>query len=423
MKYLTYFLSFLLTGILLFSCEKENPSPSENPSENPSTSDRGIKEIKLSAVDSSVVEASNQLGFEMMHDLVANTEEHENLLISPLSISYALCMNYNGAGGETKTEMAQGLNLEGIPLADVNESYRHLTKSLQNADEQVTVEIANSLWIRETFAVQDDFIQVNRDYYNAKVSPLDFSNPEAAKDTINDWVADKTHNKIDKIVDFIDRLDVMFLINAIYFNGQWKYQFDEEYTSDKPFYTRDGEEIQVPTMELEDDFLFLENEYCTGVELPYGRGNFTMVLLLPDEDHYPEEVINNLSADSWGTMLTEADTMVKIVSLPKFKFSYKKKLKQTLINLGMEKPFDPYSADFDKINPSKQIYISRVNHKSFIDVNEEGTEAAAVTSVVDTAASIDSKLISFNRPFVFAIREQSTNTIMFCGIIERPEYE
>ncbi len=400
---------FLLTGIFLISCEKENISP------------QGIKEIKLSATDNSVVNASNQLGFDMMQDIVANAEEHENLLISPLSISYALNMTHNGAEEETKTEMSQSLNLEGIPLPDVNESYRHLTTSLQNADEKVTMEIANSIWYRDTFPVEDEFIQVNQEYYDAEVSPLDFSNTDAAKETMNNWVANKTNDKIDKIVEFINPLDVMFLMNAVYFKGQWKCPFNEDKTTKRSFFPRDGEMIQAPTMLIEEDFLFLENDFCTGVELPYGRGNFSMVLLLPDEGQLPEDIINNLSSDSWDDLLTEADTTEILVSLPKFKFSYYKMLNQTLKNLGMEKAFDKLEANFEKINRNEVLYISRVNHKSFIDVNEEGTEAAAVTSVGITTTSMPDN-ISFNRPFVFAIREQSTNAILFSGIIERPEY-
>ena len=400
---------FLFTGIFLISCESENTSP------------KGIKEIKLSATDNSVVNASNQLGFDMMQDIVANAEEHENLLISPLSISYALNMTHNGAEEETKTEMAQSLNLEGIPLPDVNESYRHLTTSLQNADEKVTMEIANSIWYRDTFPVEDEFIQVNQEYYDAEVSPLDFSNTDAAKETMNNWVANKTNDKIDKIVEFINPLDVMFLMNAVYFKGQWKYPFNEDKTTQRSFFPRDGEMIQAPTMLIEEDFLFLENDFCTGVELPYGRGNFSMVLLLPDEGQLPEDIINNLSSDSWDDLLSEADTTEILVSLPKFKFSYYKMLNQTLKNLGMEKAFDKLEANFEKINRNEVLYISRVNHKSFIDVNEEGTEAAAVTSVGITTTSMPDN-ISFNRPFVFAIREQSTNAILFSGIIERPEY-
>lgn len=401
---------FFLAGILLFSCESESTSP------------KGIKEIKLSATDNSVVNASNQFGFDMMQDLVTNADEHDNLLISPLSISYALNMTHNGAKEETKTEMAQSMNLEGIPLPEVNESYRHLTESLQNADDKVTMEIANSIWYRDTFSVEDEFIQVNQDYYDAEVSPLDFSNTEAAKETMNNWVANKTHDKIERIVDYINPLDVMFLINAVYFNGQWKYQFDEALTSDKPFYTRDEETLMAPFMQIKEDFLFLENDICSGVELPYGRGNFTMVLLLPDEGYFPEDIVNSFTAESWDNMISDGTSQEILVELPKFKFSYKKLLNQTLKNLGMEKAFDKYAANFEKINSHGGLYISRVKHKSFIDVNEEGTEAAAVTSVGMTNFSMPDN-ISFNRPFVFAIREQSTNTILFSGIVERPEYD
>ena len=412
MKQLAFILSFLLAGIMS-TCQTDNPPSPDNE----------IKDIKLSKTDNSVVAASNQLGFDLMKNLVINSDEHKNLLISPLSISYALSMSYNGAKADTKTEMARCLNLDDLPISDVNESFSHLTESLQNADEKVTMEIANSLWYHNTFEVQDDFIEVNQNYYDAQVSPLDFSGSDAVK-TINNWVANKTRDKIDKIINSIDPLDVMFLINAVHFNGQWKYKFDEEKTSEEPFYTRNNEEIQVPTMEVDDDFLYMENEYCSGVELPYGDGNFTMILLLPDKDKHPEDIITNLSAQSWNSLISEADSMEKHIYLPKFKFSYKKGLKQTLQNLGMKKAFNSDSANFDKINPDAQdLHISKVTHKSFIDVNEKGTEAAAVTSVTIGVTSVGpSNVLRFNRPFVFAIREQSTNTIVFSGIIEKPEY-
>ncbi len=409
MKHLTYLLIFA-HALILLSCEKETVAP------------KGIKDIKLSPEETSVIAASNQFGFEMMQDILANAEEHENLLISPLSISYALCMTYNGAESETRSKMAQCLNLDGMPLPEVNESYHHLTESLQHADDKITMEIANSIWYRDTYPVEDEFIQVNQDYYDAEVSPIDFSNTEAAKETMNNWVANRTHDKIDRIVEYIDPLDVMFLMNAVYFRGQWKHQFDEDKTTQRSFYPRDGEMIQVPTMNIEKGFQFLENDICSGVELPYGRGNFTMVLLLPDEGYFPEDIVSSFTAETWDNMISDGTSKEILVALPKFKFSYNKMLNQTLKNLGMDKAFDENEANFEKINRNGDLYISRVNHKSFIDVNEEGTEAAAVTSVGVTVTSMPDN-INFNRPFVFAIREQSTNTILFSGIVERPEYD
>jgi serpin B len=158
------------------------------------------------------------------------------------------------------------------------------------------------------------------------------------------------------------------------------------------------------------------------VELPYGRGNFTMVLLLPDEGYFPEDIVSSFTAETWDNMISDGTSKEILVALPKFKFSYNKMLNQTLKNLGMDKAFDENEANFEKINRNGDLYISRVNHKSFIDVNEEGTEAAAVTSVGVTVTSMPDN-INFNRPFVFAIREQSTNTILFSGIVERPEYD
>lgn len=405
--------SIILSIFLFMACDKSNPQPDR----------KELKPIKMSHADASVVEASNQFGFEMMNELKEQANVHKNMLISPLSISYALGMTYNGAAGDTKAEMAACMNLESLPLQEVNSSFQYLTEALMNVDEKVHMEIANSIWYRKSFQVQDDFIQTNSKYYNALVSSLDFSSPDASS-TINNWVSDATNGKIDRIVGQISPLDMMFLINAIYFKGQWRHEFEKNKTTGQVFYLRNGEEVQVPTMQVESKFRYFENDYCSAVEMPYGRGNFSMVLMLPEENLQPEDVISQLaSGASLSEELEQADSTSVQVYLPKFTFSYEQAMNGILKSLGMEKAFDPHQANFTKINPEvDDLHVSSVKHKSFIEVNEEGTEAAAVTSVTVgvTSAGPSGYVLRFNRPFVFAIREQSTETILFSGIVETP---
>ena len=272
--------------------------------------------------------------------------------------------------------------------------------------------------------MEQDFIDVNEKYYGAEVSPLDFNKTEAV-DIINDWVAEKTHDKITNIVESINPLDVMFLINALYFNGKWKYQFDEEKTTEESFYLQDGNEIQTDMMMTETDLRYHRNDLFQAVELPYGRGNYSMVCFLPSQGHHPDDIIAAMNNENWNQWMTNLDTTGIELHLPKFKFEYKKKLNEMLSLLGMEVAFDPTKSDFSGINPDrKDLYISKVLHKTFVEVDEKGTEAAAVTSVTMTLTSVGGggpMVLRFDRPFVFAIREVTTNTIVFMGKLMEPD--
>jgi len=274
--------------------------------------------------------------------------------------------------------------------------------------------------------VEQDFIDVNQSYYYAEVSPLDFSDPGAVN-TINNWVADKTNDLITKVLDGIPSDAVMYLINAIYFKGIWKYEFDESNTEEEPFYLDDGTTKDVPMMVQEASFNYLSNDLIRAVELPYGYGNYSMIILLPRENRTLDDVIDQLSNENWNKWLSEFQGEVPVqIHLPRFKFEYKNLLNDELTNLEMGIAFDPFQADFSKINPYEQLFISKVIHKSFIEVNEEGTEAAAVTVVEISLTSADGdNIIPFyvNQPFLFAIKEKYTNTIAFIGKVMEPDTE
>ena len=403
---------FLLSGIQ-YSCENEDQ---DKPLPEP-------KEIEVDAPTRQLIGSGNQMGFELLKKIHESQESPQNTMISPVSVALALAMTYNGAEGETKRAMEEALQLTGLSRQEINASYQALMEALLTVDPKVTMEIANSIWYRQEFSVEQDFLDVNQEYYDAEVSALDFNSSEAPS-VINNWVSDKTHGKITKIIEQIDPLTMMYLINAIYFNGKWRYQFEADKTSDEPFYLADSSEIQVPTMQTEADLGYFSHDLFRAVELPYGRGNYSMVCMLPREEYQVDDVIGAMNENNWEDWMNGMQEYAVQVHLPKFKFEYKKSLKEILIQMGMGVAFDPYESDFSGINPDRDdLHISEVKHKTFIEVDEKGTEAAAVTSVTMSTTSADPGgpvVVKFDKPFVFAIREVTNGTIVFVGKVVEP---
>ena len=376
--------------------------------------------IEITQKAQEILSASNQFGFEILQKAYAE-DGSENLMISPLSITQALSMTYNGANGETKTAFENVLHYEGQTTAEVNQAALDLTTALLEVDSKVDIKIANSIWYRQGFSVEQDFITANQTYYDAEVSELDFGNP-ASKDIINHWVDEKTNHKIEKIVDNISSDDMMFLINAIYFKGDWKAGFDKDDTENKPFYLVDGATKNVVMMKTESDFsVYLEQNYAA-IDLPYGQGNYSMVVLLPNDDSSLNELINQLDNEEWSALMQNmGEPSAWNLELPKFKFEYENTLNNELIDLGLGVAFSDL-ADFTGINTNGGLTISRVKHKTFIEVNEEGTEAAAATSVVVGVTSVGPNTNTFiiDHPFLFVIKEKYTNAILFVGTVSDP---
>ena len=396
-----------------FSCgEKDQPKPNPGP-----------KPIEVTPQARQLIDADNRFGLELFRNITAGADQPENTMLSPVSVSLALAMTYNGAEGDTKTGMEETLNLSGLSTREINESYQSLMEALLSVDPKVTMEIANSIWYRQGFSIEQDFIDVNREYYDARVEALDFNSPDAVQ-TINNWVGDQTQGKIPKIIDSIDPLTMMYLINAIYFNGKWSHQFDKDKTSQQPFYLADGSEIQADMMQTEAGFRYLGNDLFQAVGMPYGRGNYSMVCMLPREDLEVGDLIQQMDAENWNHWMQAMDSANVQVHLPRFSFEYGKTLNELLKAMGMEDAFDANKSDFSGINPDrKDLHISEVKHKTFVEVDEKGTEAAAVTSVTVGVTSVDPNqpvVVKFDRPFVFAIREVTTGTIVFVGKVENP---
>ncbi len=305
----------------------------------------------------------------------------------------------------------------------VNESYKDLMGQLLHLDERVEFSIANSIWYKQGFTVLEDFISTNREYFDAAVEELDFADP-GAKDIINGWIEEKTNDRIQDMLDYIPSSAVMYLVNAIYFNAKWKYQFDAEATTPGVFFKAEGSQTQAEFMKVKGAFNYLIGQGFSAVELPYGDSAFSMMILLPVSDSNLDELVEALDQELWAGLLATPVVRNVQIEIPKFKYGFKSLLNDPLINLGMGVAFGD-GADFSRITPGGGICISRVIHQTFIDVQEEGTEAAAATIVEmrETSAGPDETVFRADRPFLYVIKENSTSAILFMGKVEEPVYE
>lgn len=385
----------------------------------------GPKEIYLTASQVEIIDGSNNFGLDLFREVLAGEPASENVFISPLSVHLALSMTWNGARGETRAQMEDVLNYPDIEGDSINSSNQRLIRDLLSVDDMVETGIANSIWYRDGFDIEKSFLDVNKKYFDARISPLDF-NSASALEVINAWVAEMTKNRIEEIIDQIDADHVMFLINAIYFKGIWSTEFVAEKTRERPFYLSGGRTKDVMTMETEGEFAYADREGYRVAELPYGQGNYSMLVFLPDADTGIDNMIGSLDAEEWNTLPDLMTGKQNInIRLPRFTFEYDTDLNTSLSEMGMKDAFIGNVADFTGINRNGRLYISRVRHKSFIEVNEEGTEAAAVTSVEIRLTSFnpdEAQITPFHvdRPFVIAIKEKYTNSIIFIGRVMEP---
>ncbi len=342
-------------------------------------------------------------------------------MISPLSVSYALGMCYNGAAGTTKEAFENVLHFGELTTQEVNESYKDLMDQLIHLDEQVEFTIANSIWYKLGFEVLEEFIDTNKTYFDAVVRELDFSNP-ASIDIINAWIEDKTRDKIKDMLNQIPPDAVMYLINAIYFNAKWKYKFDKTNTQTGTFYREDGSTGQADFMKLNGVFNYKSTADFTAVELPYGDSTFSMLVFLPANGKKVNDLVNRMDTADYSTWAGSFKSQNVKVELPKFRYSYggvNELLNDPLKNLGLEIAFGA-GADFSRITPGGGIWISRVIHQTFIDVQEEGTEAAAAT-IVEFIKEMTA-VFRADKPFLYIIRENSSGAIMFMGKVGNPEF-
>jgi len=376
----------------------------------------------LTPSEQQLVQTSQNFGLKLFREInVQDTDK--NLFISPLSVSMALGMTMNGAVGETYEAMRQTLDFGDLSEAEINEAYRSLINLLLNLDPEVIFEIANSIWPKEGYPVLPEFMEINRKYFDAEARPLDFSRADAV-DIINNWISKKTHGKIENMLDYIPADAVMYLINAIYFKGTWTYQFDKEHTRSEPFYRAPQNPVDVEMMKISGNFLYYSDSEVQIIDLPYGDSLFCMTIFLPAAGQSIDDFIAGLTPEQWFSYLQSMQREFGTLTLPKLKIGYKLLMNDVLHALGMGIAFSG-GADFSRINGFGGLFISRVIHQSFVQVDEEGTEAAAATIVEirETSAGPEGFDMRVNRPYFFVIRERSNNTLLFMGKIIEPLWE
>lgn len=390
---------------------------------------QGLQQLPATAmavpevVDAKLVAANTKFGFKLFKEILKQ-DSSKNIFVSPSSVALALAMTYNGASGQTQQAMAKTLELQGMSLQQINAANASLKAILENPDPKVQLSIANSLWARAGVPFKQDFLQRNQNFYKALVTNLDFSAPNAAI-VINNWVKQSTGGKIEQIVETITSDQVLFVINAIYFKGKWTNEFNKKQTAEYPFYLAAGRQKQHLMMSQSSEYRYYSNEKFQAVSLPYGENKrLSLYIFLPVKNSSLSAFYKTLNAENWEKWMTQFRSREGFIRLPRFKMQYDIELKDALAALGMGVAFSD-NANFSGISDDN-LSIDEVKHKTFVEVNEEGTEAAAVTAVTIIRTSLEINpeepfRMIVDRPFFCAIRDNQTGTVLFMGSIVEPQ--
>lgn len=372
---------------------------------------------ELSAAEQGVRNASNAFAFTLF-DKVNAASPGRNVFVSPLSVSMSLGMVLNGAGGETRDQMRRVLGFGESELATIQAGYRDLTTLLMGLDRSTSFQIANSIWYDQAYPFLPGFLESGREWFDTEIRGVNFSDTEGTRRAVNGWVNEKTNGRIPTIVDQVSPDDVMYLINAIWFKGSWRSRFDPSETRTAGFTAADGTLQSVPMMSQEADsaagFRYFADAAVEAGELPYGNGAFAMTIVMPRTGSI-DAFAATLTRERWDAIVTGlVDTRGFTVAMPRFTLTYERELRDDLVTLGMSDAFDPARADLSGMTARRDLYVAFVKHKTFLKVDEVGTEAAAVTN---TGIRVVSMPPSFrvDRPFIFAIRERLSGTVLFVG--------
>ncbi len=393
------------------SCKKEGAETDTTPAD-----------IELTTKSLLVIGKSNDFGVSLFGK-IADDKRSDNVIISPLSASAALTMLMNGSDGNTSLQISEMLGYNtGVSVDEINQSYRSLTDQLLSVDPEVDINLANAAFYRSGFTIKPSFITTLRELFGAGAEGLDFRLPSAVE-AINSWAEENTSGKITEVIDQISEETVLFLMNALYFNGSWTREFDTENTVPMPFYPDEGDGFDVVTMNGITDAKLLHSEGFSAVEIPYGRTNFSMVVIVPDNSlaSFAGSFTGHLYRTITGEFDQKAEFSDVEVSMPLFSFHFEEMLNDHLKTLGMTDAFDPHVADLTGISDD-DLFVEFVKQNSFIQVDERGSEAAAVTTIGIGVTSIpdpDPRFVA-DRPFVFLIRERISNTILFIGQVTDP---
>ena len=368
-----------------------------------------------------LINAHNQFSFKLFSQ-IAKDRTSENLFVSPSSVAIALSLLYNGAEGQTQAQISQLLGFDNMTLEEVNLASQTLQQSLQDSAQTVQMNVANSLWVKQDVSFRHQFLKNNRQYFSAEITNLDFNNPRSVG-IINRWVSNKTQEKIEEIIDSIDPKNILFLINAIYFKGEWKYKFDNNLTTLEDFFLPNGSIKKHKLMMRNGRFLYQETDIFQAVSLNYDGEDWRFDLYLPKDNKSLKDFLEELSQDNWHQWIRDFRSRKGLLRFPRFQSEYEMNLETSLQALGMRDAFSASQANFSKMT-SYSVVVDQIKQKTFIDVNEKGTEAAAVTSIdIRTTAAIppdQTFQMIVNRPFFYAIRHKKTGTILFMGTIVNP---
>jgi serine protease inhibitor len=374
------------------------------------------------------VAAVNDFGFDLLRAEPAS--DSQNTVLSPFSVHAALSMTLNGAEGETAEQMRKVLHLEAASRRQVNESWASLLGDVRSRSSEQELATANSLWTESDVAFKRRFLDADRMYFGAEVRSLDFATKDVAK-AINDWVSDNTEGKITKIVDQVPDLAVLYLVNAIYFRGTWDEEFDANDSGPGDFKLGDSDVVTVERMNRSELMPYAQTDELQATRLPYRGGDSAFYVLLPTKDRTVADVEEGLSAESFAELrarLLASENATQVVfAMPKLGTATATELSGALSELGMPRAFDPLKAQFGPmatVLPDRNVFVSRVLHKTALDVTEKGTEAAAATvvemSAGASAGESDPVVMRVDRPYLVAIVDEPTGVILFLAEINDP---
>jgi serpin B len=421
-KWMRFFRSTLISASLvaaasLAGCGGSSMEPSPS-SQRPSA--LVALPRQLTPAEQGVLAAANTYSFALWNAINPAARD-SNVFVSPLSASFALGMTMNGANGQTYDEMRSALQFGGASLATIDSGYKSLIALLTGLDPLTTMQIANSIFYRKDFPFNQSFLSAASTWFDAEVKPQDFTDASGTLSAVNGWANTKTNGRIPKVLEQVKSDDVMFLLNAIYFKGVWRDKFDPAQTIDAPFHPSIGSDQAAKLMVRRAEMPYVETSTYQAVDLAYGDSAFTMTVLLPKAGTTVEQLAASLTPASWQSLTSKFGSQHVSLSLPKVTFSWKRSLVNDMKSLGMRAAFVPDGADFTRMSAlGTKLYVSLLQQNTFVAIDEEGTEAAAVTTVGITATSAPLYTeMRVDRPYIFVIRERLSGTVLFMGKIVR----
>ena len=382
---------------------------------------------ELNTVDPNLIRANTMFGFKLLNEL-HQPQQDKNTLLSPFSLSVALAMARNGAGGATERAIIDALQLQALDPKLINVNYVYLQRALQAPDSKVTLEIANALWATEGIELDPGFLDRNNQFLDTEIATLDFTEPTNVS-TINDSINANTDGAIPSVVDEIDPQTIACLISGIYFKGSWQEEFDASLIRDEPFTLTNGSKKQIPMMRRTDWYPYYAGDQFQAVSLPYENDQMGMYIFLPNPGTDLNTFLDRLNIEDWEGWMSRFSSREVSLVMPTFKLQYSVELRAALEQLAMGIAFDEDRADFSRMTTSSvPVFISYLTHRAVVEVNEEGTEASTGSfvffdAVVPTTAAAESvPPIPFivNRPFFLAIRDNQTGTVLFMGVVMDP---